>query len=77
KASAALKAKELAEAQASAALKAKELAEAQASAALKAKEKAESLIEANRKSTITCVKGTSVRKITAVKPVCPSGYKKK
>ena len=29
------------------------------------------------KSTITCVQGKSTKKITAVKPVCPSGYKKK
>ena len=29
------------------------------------------------KSTITCVKGSSVKKVTAVRPVCPSGYKKK
>jgi hypothetical protein len=27
--------------------------------------------------TITCIKGKSVAKITGVKPVCPSGYKKK
>lgn len=29
------------------------------------------------KSTITCVMGKSVKKITAVKPACPKGYKKK
>ena len=29
------------------------------------------------KSTITCVQGKSTKKITAVKPVCPKGYKKK
>ena len=29
------------------------------------------------KSTITCVMGKSVKKITAVKPLCPKGYKKK
>jgi len=28
------------------------------------------------KTTITCVKGKSQKKVTAVKPVCPSGYKK-
>jgi len=27
--------------------------------------------------TITCVKGTSAKKISAIKPVCPKGYKKK
>ena len=29
------------------------------------------------KSTITCVKGKLTKKVTAVKPVCPAGYKKK
>ena len=28
-------------------------------------------------TTITCVKGKLTKKVTAVKPVCPSGYKKK
>ena len=30
-----------------------------------------------KKSTITCVKGKTTKKVTAVKPVCPMGYKKK
>lgn len=30
-----------------------------------------------KKTTITCVKGKTVRKVTAVKPVCPVGFKKK
>ena len=30
-----------------------------------------------KKTTITCVKGKVFKKVTAVKPVCPSGYKKK
>ena len=30
-----------------------------------------------RKITITCVKGKLTKKVTAVKPVCPAGYKKK
>ena len=30
-----------------------------------------------KKVTITCVKGKLVKKVTAVKPVCPKGYKKK
>ena len=30
-----------------------------------------------RNSTITCVKGKLTKKVTAVKPVCPKGYKKK
>jgi hypothetical protein len=29
------------------------------------------------KVTITCVKGKLIKKVTALKPVCPSGYKKK
>jgi hypothetical protein len=29
------------------------------------------------KKTITCVKGKISKKVTAVKPVCPTGYKKK
>jgi hypothetical protein len=32
---------------------------------------------ASAKKTITCVKGKLTKKVTAVKPVCPSGYKKK
>ena len=32
---------------------------------------------AAKKSTITCVKGKTVKKVTAVAPKCPSGYKKK
>ena len=32
---------------------------------------------ANKKTTITCVKGKLTKKVTAVKPVCPTGYKKK
>ncbi len=30
-----------------------------------------------KKSTITCVKGKSAKKVTAVKPACPAGWKKK
>ena len=30
-----------------------------------------------KKSTITCQKGKLTKKVTAVKPVCPAGYKKK
>jgi hypothetical protein len=32
---------------------------------------------ATKKMTITCVKGKLIKKVTAVKPVCPKGYKKK
>jgi hypothetical protein len=31
----------------------------------------------SKKKTITCIKGKSIKKITAVKPVCPKGYKLK
>ena len=34
-------------------------------------------VEKLSSSTITCVKGSTQRKVTAVKPVCPSGFKKK
>ena len=30
-----------------------------------------------KKSTITCVKGKLTKKVTAIKPLCPAGYKKK
>ena len=30
-----------------------------------------------KKKTITCVKGKLIKKVSAVKPVCPKGYKKK
>ena len=30
-----------------------------------------------RKTSITCVKGKLTKKVTAVNPKCPSGYKKK
>ena len=33
--------------------------------------------DANTKTTITCVKGKLSKKVTAVKPICPTGYKKK
>jgi hypothetical protein len=34
-------------------------------------------VMAPKKSTITCVKGKTTKKVTAVKPVCPAGYKQK
>ena len=39
--------------------------------------KLELAVKVDKKTTITCVKGKVVKKVTAVKPVCPSGYKKK
>jgi hypothetical protein len=29
------------------------------------------------KTTINCVKGKLIRRVTAIKPSCPAGYKKK
>ncbi len=73
------KAKAEAEAKAAAELKAKQEAEAKAAAELKAKQEAEAAAKAAaaKKITITCVKGKTVKKVTAVKPKCPKGYKKK
>jgi hypothetical protein len=30
-----------------------------------------------KKITITCIKGKTSKKVTAIKPKCPTGYKKK
>ena len=60
--------------------KAKAEAEAKAAAELKAKQEAEAKAKAEaaqKKSTITCTKGKKVKKVTAVNPKCPKGYKKK
>ena len=72
-----LKTKQDAEAQAAAELKAKQDAEAQATAELKAKQEADAKAAALKKTTITCVKGKLTKKVTSVKPKCPSGYRKK
>ena len=71
-----LKAKQEAEVKA-AELKAVQAAEAKAAADLKAKQEADAKAAALKKTTITCLKGKLVKKVTAVKPVCPKGYKKK
>jgi hypothetical protein len=76
------KAEEEARARAEAELKAKQEAEAKAKAEEEAKARAEAEAKAKleaskKKSTITCVKGKLTKKVTAVKPKCPSGYKKK
>ena len=81
KASADLKAKQEADAKvaaekAAADLKAKKAAEAKAAAA-KILAAAKAKAAAAKKTTITCVKGKLTKKVTAVKPVCPKGYKKK
>ena len=80
KVAAELKAKQDAEAKVAAELKAKQDAEAKAAAELKAKQDAEAKAAAevvNKKTTIICIKGKAVKKVTAVKPKCPKGYKKK
>lgn len=77
KAAAELKAKQEAEAEA-------KLAADKIAADLKIKQEAEAKVAAEKaaaaarkKTTITCVKGKLTKKVTAVKPVCPKGYKKK
>jgi hypothetical protein len=76
-----LLAKQEAESKAAAELKAKQEAESKAAAELKAKQEAERILAeakaASKKVTITCVKGKLTKKVTAIKPKCPSGYKKK
>ena len=63
-------------AKAAAELKAKQEAEAKAAADLKAKQEAEAKAVVLKKTTITCLKGKLVKKVTGIKPVCPKGYKK-
>ena len=87
-----LKAKQEAETKAAAEkaaadIKAKQEVEAKAAADkvaadLKAKQEAEAKaaadkVAASKKITITCVKGKIIKKVTAAKPTCPTGYKKK
>lgn len=55
-------------------------AAAKAAAELKARQEAEAKVKievTKKKTTITCFKGTTVKKIIGVNPKCPSGYKKK
>jgi hypothetical protein len=77
KAAAELKVKQEAEAKTAAELKAKQEADAKAAAELRAKQEADAKAAALKKTTITCLKGKLVKKVTSVKPVCPKGYKKK
>ena len=50
---------------------------------MKAAEELKARIEADAKATelkrttIRCVNGKLIKKVTAIKPVCPKGYKKK
>ena len=68
------KADEEARAKAEAEAKAKAEAEAKAKAEAEAKAKLEA---SKKKITITCIKGKQTKKVTAVNPKCPAGYKKK
>ena len=77
KAAADLKAKQEADAMAAAAVIAKQEADAKAAADLKAKQEADAKAASFKTTTITCVRGKLVKKVTGVKPVCPKGYKKK
>jgi M6 family metalloprotease-like protein len=76
RAAAEMKAKQEADAKAAAEIKAKQDADAKAAAELKAKQDAETKA-AVKKITITCTKGKLTKKVTAVKPKCPAGYKVK
>ena len=58
-------------------LKAKQEAEAKARAELKTKLEEEARAAALKTKTIVCVKGKLTKKVTAVKPKCPTGYKVK
>jgi len=66
-----------AKAKAASELKAKQEAEAKAAEELRMKQEAEAKATASKKQSITCVKGKLTKKVTAVKPKCPTGYKVK
>ena len=77
-AAAELKTKQEAEAKIAEEFKAKQEAEAKAAADKLAAEKlAAAEATASKKRTITCVKSNPNKKVTATKPKCPVGYKKK
>ena len=73
-----LKAKQEAEAKIAAELKAKQEAEVAAAVDKAAADKAAAAKAASlKKTTIICVKGKLIKKVIAVKPKCPTGYKKR
>jgi len=74
KAEAEAKAKAEAEAKAKAEAEAKAKAEAEAKA--KAEEEAKAKAALSKKTTITCVKGKKIKKVAAINPKCPTGYKR-
>jgi hypothetical protein len=76
KAEAELKAKQEAEARAKVEADAKSNAKQEAKAKAEAEAKAK-LEASKKKTTINCIKGKTTKKVTAIKPKCPVGYKKK
>jgi hypothetical protein len=73
-------AKVAADAKAASDLKAQQEADAKAAADLKAKQESEAkaaVAPPAKKSSITCINGKLIKKVTAVNPKCPAGYKKK
>lgn len=58
-------------------LKAKQDAEAKATAELKTKQEDDAKAATANKTTVTCTKGKLTKKVTAFKPKCPTGYKKR
>lgn len=66
------------EAEAKAKVEAETKAKAEEEARVKAEAEAKTKLEASKKkTTITCVKGKVTKKVSAVNPKCPKGYKKK
>lgn len=58
-------------------LKAKQEADLKVAADIRAKQEAAEKVTPTKKITITCAKGKIFKKVTAVKPKCPSGYTQK
>jgi hypothetical protein len=57
--------------------RARESAAANSAPATAASDVAAEKVVVNKKKTISCYKGKLIKKVTAVNPKCPSGYKKK
>jgi hypothetical protein len=67
-----------AEAKVAAELKAQQEAAAKLTAELNARQDVEAKTTlGSKKMTITCIKGKTIKKVTAIKPKCPKGFKKK
>ena len=52
-------------------------AKAEADAKAKAEADAEAKAEQMKKTTIQCIKGKTIKRVTGINPKCPAGYKKK